>query len=238
MQSYATCRCGWLYKESGCTWKVSLLEEISEHSCQKRPRNLTTLTKRSRRFVMSDTLTRLGRNVHARYWQKKDGFFSSQGVQWSGNGKEKRKFLRAGKSQGILFWVRKTWHFTLFVTLEYSFLWTCDFKWFSNTFEMLQDLRIKVINKNSQGHRKSVLLGVCFLIQCIFHNKTLSFRWPYFLLLLLMVCDVSQSFISLVQFLKGAQSPVFKVHNKVQNYLYFEGNLKRVVYQDRKTPKR
>lgn len=111
------CRCGWLCKESGCTWKVSLLEETSEHSCQKRPRNLTTLTKRSRRFVTSDTLTRLGRNVHARYWQKKEQFFRlvvsfpSQGFHWSGNGKGRWKFLRARKSQGILFWVRKTWYF-------------------------------------------------------------------------------------------------------------------------------
>lgn len=99
------CRCGWLCKESGCTWKVSLLEETSEHSCQKRPRNLTTLTKRSRRFVTSDTLTRLGRNVHARYWQKKEQFFRlvvsfpSQGFHWSGNGKRRWKFLRARKSQ-------------------------------------------------------------------------------------------------------------------------------------------
>ena len=111
------CRCGWLCKESGCTWKVSLLEETSEHSCQKRPRNLTTLTKRSRRFVTSDTLTRLGRNVHARYWQKKEQFFRlvvsfpSQGFHWSGNGKGRWKCLRARKSQGILFWVRKTWYF-------------------------------------------------------------------------------------------------------------------------------
>lgn len=37
--------------------------------------------------------------------------FPSQGFHWSGNGKGKWKFLRARKSQGILFWVRKTWYF-------------------------------------------------------------------------------------------------------------------------------
>lgn len=48
-------RCGWSYRESGCTWKASSLVEISEHSYQKRLRNSMTLIKRSRRFVTSQT---------------------------------------------------------------------------------------------------------------------------------------------------------------------------------------
>lgn len=40
----------------------------------------------------------------------------------------------------------------------------------SHTFELLQDLWIKVINNNSEELSVSVFLAVCFLLQCIFHN--------------------------------------------------------------------
>ena len=46
-------RYGWWFKGSGCTWKASLLVGISERNCQKRRRNSTTLTKRSKRQVLS-----------------------------------------------------------------------------------------------------------------------------------------------------------------------------------------
>ena len=44
-------RCGWLYKESGCTSRVSSSAETSELSFQRRPRNSMISIKHSRRFV-------------------------------------------------------------------------------------------------------------------------------------------------------------------------------------------
>ena len=81
----------WMYLESifiGGDIRAQLPEEAKKFD---------DIDKTFKKVCKSDTLTRLGRNVHARYWQKK--FLS----RCSGNGKENRKFLRAGKSRGILF---------------------------------------------------------------------------------------------------------------------------------------
>lgn len=47
---YALIRYGWLYKGSGCIWRVYSLEETLGHSYLKRQKSLTILTKRLKRY--------------------------------------------------------------------------------------------------------------------------------------------------------------------------------------------
>lgn len=47
-----TCRCGWLFKESGCIWRVFSLEEISDNNYPKKLRNLMALTRHLKRYIV------------------------------------------------------------------------------------------------------------------------------------------------------------------------------------------
>lgn len=50
MTDLCVCRYGWWSRESGCTWRESSSAVTSAHNYQRRPRNLTKLTRHSKRY--------------------------------------------------------------------------------------------------------------------------------------------------------------------------------------------